>query len=114
MDGVVLCARGHSPGTLYCEDFIARDENLIESGVMEIKLNGRFCWNCNNFEDRREIDGVLLCAKGHCPEGRCEDFIDRDKKLREITNNNRHERAIAKAILMENKNSIHRARMRLI
>lgn len=108
IDGAVLCARGHAPGT-YCEDFIARDENPRGANVIEIKLNGRFCWNCHNFEDRRGIDGVLLCANGHCPEGGCEDFIYRDKKMRDIANSNRHERVIVKAILMENKNPINYA-----
>jgi hypothetical protein len=108
IDGVVLCAGGHTPG-ICCEDFIARDENLREVDTMEIKLNGWFCWNCGNFEDRRGIDGVLLCARDHSPEGGCEDFIDRDKKLRDIANNNRHERVIVKAVLMENKNPMNYA-----
>lgn len=99
IDGVALCTKGHTPGT-NCEDFIEREERLIE-----IRLNGRFCWNCRNFEDRRDIDGVLLCAKGHRPEGNCDDFVDRAKKSMEIANTNRYERAVIKAIVMENRNS---------
>ena len=71
------------------------------------KMNHRFCWNCHNFEDRRDIDDVILCVKGHHPEGNCDEFADRNGKLREITNNNRHERVLAKALVMANKNPIN-------
>jgi len=103
IDGTVLCAKGHVPETT-CEDFMARNKKSRQVNVMEIELNGWFCWNCNNFEDRRDIDGALLCTKGHRPEGGCEDFAGRYEKLREISDNNRYERVLVKAILMENKN----------
>jgi len=48
------------------------------------KMNHRFCWNCYNFEDRRDIDGVVLCAKGHTPGTTCEEFAEREDKLIEI------------------------------
>jgi len=52
-------------------------------------LNHRFCWNCYNFEDRRDIDGVVLCAKGHTPGTTCEDFVEREERLMEIRLNGR-------------------------
>ena len=88
IDGVVLCAKGYNPETC-CKDFVDREKKLRGAKVMENRLNGRFCWNCDNFEDRRHIDGALLCAKGHHPKGNCEDFVDRNKKSRDTTNNNR-------------------------
>jgi len=50
-----------------------------------------------------------LCAKGHHPEGNCDEFVDRNGKLREITNNNRHERVVVKAIIIGNKNSTNQS-----
>jgi len=44
-------------------------------------MNHRFCWNCYNFEDRRDIDGVVLCAKGHTPGTTCEDFVEREDEM---------------------------------
>lgn len=41
-----------------------------------------FCWNCYNFEDRRDIDGVVLCAKGHAPRTPCEDFVEREEPVK--------------------------------
>jgi len=40
-------------------------------------LKTRFCLECTNFEDRNEIDGAVLCAKGHSPGVNCPDFQDR-------------------------------------
>ncbi|MBS7634694.1 hypothetical protein KEJ34_04265 [Candidatus Bathyarchaeota archaeon] len=37
----------------------------------------RFCIECENFEDRMEIDGVVLCARGHRPGVACQEFQDR-------------------------------------
>jgi len=37
----------------------------------------RFCVECKNFEDRVEIDGVVLCARGHHPGVACREFQDR-------------------------------------
>lgn len=98
IDGKALCAKGHTPG-LRCEDYIARDRRLGE-----IKLKERFCWSCSNFEDRRCIEGALLCGRGHFPKDGCDDFVDRTRKLKEIGDNNRYERAMIRAILMERNN----------
>jgi len=103
IDGTVLCAKGHAPGST-CEDFMARNKKLRQVSAMEVELNEWFCWNCDNLEDRGDIDRDLLCTKGHRPEGGCEDFVGRYEKLREIGDNNRYERVSVKAILMENKN----------
>ncbi len=43
----------------------------------------RFCRDCYNFEDRRDIDGTVVCAKNHSPGVCCEDFVVRDEGLRE-------------------------------
>jgi hypothetical protein len=53
------------------------------------KMDHRFCWNCYNFEDRRDIDGVVLCTKGHTPGTTCEDFVEREEELTEIRLNGR-------------------------
>jgi len=105
IDQVALCAKGHTPRT-DCNDFIVVDEMLKEVNIRGIKLNGRFCWNCYNFENRTEMDGTLLCTRGHRPEGGCDDFVDRHRKLRDTNNSHRYERALVKAVLTENKNSI--------
>jgi len=42
----------------------------------------RFCLECKNFEDRVEIDGVALCAKGHNPRISCPEFQDRFEGMR--------------------------------
>lgn len=47
-------------------------------------MNHRFCWNCYNFEDRRDIDGVVLCAKGHTPGTTCDDFVQGEDRSTEI------------------------------
>ena len=57
--------------------------------MREINLDHRFCWNCYNFEDRRDIDGVVLCAKGHTPGTTCKDFVEREERLMEIRLNGR-------------------------
>ncbi|MGB9714390.1 MAG: hypothetical protein ACPLZC_05355 [Candidatus Bathyarchaeales archaeon] len=68
IDGVVLCARGHNPGTS-CFDFQSKFEKLEET-----VSKTRFCLECNNFE---EIDGVAVCARGHRPGVSCPEFQDR-------------------------------------
>lgn len=80
-EGYALCGRIHRPG-VGCEDFIAREIKLKRVGKKEIESIERFCWNCQNFEDRRDLDGSLVCAKGHSIEGNCDDFIDKNQKLR--------------------------------
>ncbi|MCS7120766.1 MAG: hypothetical protein RMJ07_05830 [Nitrososphaerota archaeon] len=41
-------------------------------------MNIRFCRDCTNFEERRDIDGTTLCMKNHEPKVLCEDFAPRD------------------------------------
>lgn len=38
----------------------------------------RFCRDCANFEERRDINGVVLCMKNHNLKIWCEDFKPRD------------------------------------
>jgi len=41
----------------------------------------RFCRDCANFEDRRDVDGIVLCAKNLEPCACCEEFEPRDKRI---------------------------------
>jgi hypothetical protein len=41
----------------------------------------RFCRDCANFEERRDIDGTILCMKNHTPQVCCEDFKPRNGVL---------------------------------
>lgn len=41
------------------------------------------CRDCRNFEDRRDIDGVVLCAKNIGPYVCCDEFEPRDETLSE-------------------------------
>ena len=41
------------------------------------------CRDCENFEDRRDIDGVVLCAKDIGPYVCCDEFEPKDEDLRE-------------------------------
>ncbi len=41
----------------------------------------RFCRDCANFEDRRDIDGIVLCAQLYGPFTCCEEFELKDKSL---------------------------------
>lgn len=68
IDGVVLCVKGHNPGTS-CPEFQSKFERLEET-----VSKTRFCLECNNFE---EIDGVATCARGHSPGVSCPEFQDR-------------------------------------
>ncbi len=54
----------------------------VRMSVVVRKLNVKFCSNRYNFEDRRDLDRSMVCAGGHPIEGNCEDFIDRNQKLR--------------------------------
>ncbi|MCX8170895.1 MAG: hypothetical protein N3E47_02825 [Candidatus Bathyarchaeota archaeon] len=38
----------------------------------------RLCRDCANFEERRDIDGAVLCMKNHNPKIWCEDFEPKD------------------------------------
>ncbi|MEM2961183.1 MAG: hypothetical protein QXU67_06220 [Candidatus Bathyarchaeia archaeon] len=44
-------------------------------------LNISFCRNCTNFEERRDIDGVVLCMKNHNPKVCCENFEPRESEV---------------------------------
>lgn len=46
-------------------------------------MRTRFCLECKNFEDRSEIDRVVLCVKGHNPGTSCPDFQSKFEKLDE-------------------------------
>jgi len=37
----------------------------------------RFCLECENLDDRKEIEGAAVCAKGHRPGISCPDFKDK-------------------------------------
>jgi len=41
----------------------------------------RFCRDCANFEERRDIDGNVLCAKNLGPYICCEEFEPRDASI---------------------------------
>lgn len=43
----------------------------------------RFCRDCANFEDRRDIDGTALCAKNMGPYVCCEEFEPKHKSINE-------------------------------
>lgn len=45
-------------------------------------LKTRLCLECENFEDRREIDGSVVCAKNHRPSISCENFKDKFANIR--------------------------------
>jgi len=36
----------------------------------------RYCRDCANFEDRRDIDGVVLCKRNHAAQVCCEEFTN--------------------------------------
>jgi hypothetical protein len=52
-------------------------------------LKTRFCLECKNFEDRGEIDDVVMCARGHDPGVSCPDFQDKSEGLRKIASRTR-------------------------
>jgi len=54
-----------------------------------LKQVTRFCNECYNFEDRRDIEGTMLCAKNHIPCVSCEDFKVKDENLKETKLNTR-------------------------
>lgn len=39
----------------------------------------RFCRDCANFEDRRDIDDIALCKRNQGPNACCEEFEPRDE-----------------------------------
>ena len=40
-------------------------------------MRTRFCLECENFDDLKEIEGVVVCDKGHRAGTSCPDFKDR-------------------------------------
>lgn len=74
--------RAHLARSLLRKVYIAHNRNTATDirvpCMAENDMNHRFCWNCYNFEDRRDIDGVVLCTKGHSPGTICEEFVERD------------------------------------
>ncbi|MEM3407249.1 MAG: hypothetical protein QW806_06015 [Nitrososphaerota archaeon] len=49
----------------------------------------RFCLECKNFEDRMEIDGNVVCARGHDPGINCPDFKDKFEDIRNVASKTR-------------------------
>lgn len=47
-------------------------------------MKTRFCLECENFEDRAEIDGNVVCARNHRPGVSCEDFKDKFANMRMV------------------------------
>lgn len=43
----------------------------------------RFCKDCANFEDRRDMDGAALCKKNQGPYVCCEEFEPKDLSINE-------------------------------
>jgi hypothetical protein len=41
----------------------------------------RFCRDCANFEDRRDIDGTVLCAKNQGPYVCCDEFEPKHESI---------------------------------
>jgi len=54
-----------------------------------MSLKTRFCLDCKNFEDRKEIEEVVICARGHRPGVSCPDFQDRFEGLRRTASKTR-------------------------
>jgi len=44
-------------------------------------MRAKSCRDCSNFEERRDVDGVVLCAQLYGPFTCCEEFELKDKKL---------------------------------
>lgn len=52
-------------------------------------MKTRFCLQCKNFEDRKEIDDIVMCARGHRPGVSCPDFQDKFEGLRNTASKTR-------------------------
>jgi hypothetical protein len=52
-------------------------------------MRPRFCIECKNFEDRMEMEEVVVCAKGHSPGIACPDFQDRFEGARSTASRTR-------------------------
>ncbi len=66
-------------------------------------MKTRFCRDCLNFEDRREIDGTVLCTENMRPFICCEEF---QPKYAETNLNGSRDRFCFKCISFENINDI--------
>lgn len=47
-------------------------------------METRFCIECENFEDRGEIEETVVCAKGHHPKIACAEFKDKFRDMRKV------------------------------
>lgn len=63
----------------------------------------KFCRDCANFEDRRDIDGTTLCAKYIRPYVCCEEF---EPRYESINANKLYDRFCVECINFENVNEI--------
>jgi len=55
---------------------------LVAFNDVLVKLMGiRFCRDCANFEERRDIDGAVLCKRNIGPYICCEDFEPVDESI---------------------------------
>jgi len=52
-------------------------------------LRTRFCVECKNFEDRKEIDDIVVCAQGHRPGVSCPEFQDKFEGLKKTASKTR-------------------------
>jgi len=52
-------------------------------------LRTRFCVECKNFEDRKEIDDIVMCARGHRPGVSCLEFQDKFEGLKNTASKTR-------------------------
>ncbi len=52
-------------------------------------LENESCRDCMNFEDRRDIEKVALCANHHGPSVCCPEFKPRNKEIDETKSYNR-------------------------
>lgn len=76
--------------------------SILEEVVM-LNRATRFCRDCYNFEDRRDIDGTVVCARNHSPGVCCEDFVVKDESLKETRLNIRF---CSECINFEDRNEI--------
>jgi len=52
-------------------------------------LRTRFCVECKNFEDRKEIDDIVMCVRGHRPGVSCLEFQDKFEGLKNTASKTR-------------------------
>ena len=52
-------------------------------------MRTRFCVECKNFEDRKEIDDIVMCARGHRPGVSCLEFQDKFEGLKNTASKTR-------------------------